>query len=199
MGRPRLAPSNPGGLTMLAKLRSRLRPPSAYEAFAIVLAFLALGSGSYAAISVTGKNVKNSSLTGKDIKNSSLTSSDVKNRSLLTKDFKPGQLPRGAKGDTGQNGTDAAANVVVRRTATSVLNNNLGTARADCQAGEKATGGGGIMNNASAPGYVSSYPSLAGTAGSAQQGMTPTAWTTSIVNNTGSTNLLNAFVVCVSR
>src|SRR4051794_40991367 len=105
MGRPRLAPSNPGGLTMLAKLRSRLRPPSGYEAFAIALAFLALGSGSYAALSVTGKNVKNSSLTGKDIKNNSVTGKDVKsirsgdvtNGSLLAQDFKAGQLPAGPK------------------------------------------------------------------------------------------------------
>jgi hypothetical protein len=54
------------------------RPPTAYEALAITMAFLALGGGSYAAISVTGKNVKNSSLTGRDVKNNSLTGSDVK-------------------------------------------------------------------------------------------------------------------------
>ena len=97
---------------MLSKLRSRLRWPTGYEAVAIALAFLALGSGSYAAITVTGKNVKNSSLTGKDVKNNSLTGSDVKSiksrdvsdRSLLAQDFKAGQLPAGAQGPKGDKG-----------------------------------------------------------------------------------------------
>jgi hypothetical protein len=87
--------------------------------------FVALGGSSYAAISVTGKDVKNSSLTGSDIKNSSLTGKDVKNNSLtgadvkniksgdvtdhslLAKDFKAGQLPQGPAGKTGATGKDA--------------------------------------------------------------------------------------------
>ena len=75
------------------------------------------GGSAYAAITVTGKNVKNSSLTGKDIKNSSLATADVKNRSLLAADFKPGQLPagaqgvQGAKGDTGPAGPFPDGNV----------------------------------------------------------------------------------------
>lgn len=40
--------------------------------------FVALGGSSYAAIKVTGKNVKDSSLSGKDIKNNSVTGKDVK-------------------------------------------------------------------------------------------------------------------------
>jgi hypothetical protein len=71
--------------------------------------FVALGGSSYAAIAITGKNVKDSSLTGRDIKNSSLTTSDVKNRSLLAQDFKAGQLPAGPKGDTGAAGAAGAA------------------------------------------------------------------------------------------
>ena len=85
--------------------------------------FVALGGSSYAAITITGKNVKNSSLTGKDIKNNSLTGSDVKgiksgdvtDRSLLAKDFKAGQLPagpqgpKGDKGDTGPPGPTVAS------------------------------------------------------------------------------------------
>jgi hypothetical protein len=70
----------------------------------VVALFVALGGTSYAALTITGKNVKNSSLTGADIKNSSLTSSDVKDGSLLSKDFKAGQLPAGPKGDTGPQG-----------------------------------------------------------------------------------------------
>jgi hypothetical protein len=86
---------------LLSKLRTRLTYANVVATLAL---FVALGGSSYAAISVTGKNVKNGSLTGKDIKNSSLTSSDVKNRSLLSKDFKSGQLPAGQQGPQGSKG-----------------------------------------------------------------------------------------------
>jgi hypothetical protein len=107
---------------MLAKLRARLTYANVVATLAL---FVALGGSSYAAISVTGKNVKNSSLTGSDIKNSSLTGKDVKNNSLtgsdiksirsgdvsdhslLAKDFKAGQLPQGATGTPGVPGKDA--------------------------------------------------------------------------------------------
>jgi len=65
---------------------------------------VALGGSSYAAIKVTGKNVKNSSLTGMDVKNSSLTTADVKDGSLLSGDFKVGQLPAGPAGPAGAAG-----------------------------------------------------------------------------------------------
>jgi hypothetical protein len=86
---------------VLAKLRNRLTFANVVSVLAL---FVALGGSSYAAIKVTGKNVKDSSLTGKDIKNSSLTTSDVKNRSLLSKDFKTGQLAAGPRGADGTNG-----------------------------------------------------------------------------------------------
>jgi hypothetical protein len=105
--------TNSGGFAVLAKLRS-YRPSHAVVVAYLAL-FVALGGSSYAAITVTGKNVKNSSLTGKDIKNNSLTGSDVKgiksgdvsDGSLLAKDFKAGQLPSGAQGPKGDKG-DAA-------------------------------------------------------------------------------------------
>ena len=95
---------------MLAKIRSRRPSPS--MVVALVALFVALGGSSYAALTVTGKNVKNSSLTGKDVRNNSLTGKDVKNlasgdvkdRSLLAKDFKSGQLPAGAQGIQGPAG-----------------------------------------------------------------------------------------------
>ena len=79
-----------------------------------------LGGSSYAAIKVTGKNVKDSSLTGKDLKNNSVTGADVKglgtgdvtDGALLGSDFKSGQLPagaQGAKGDKGDAGTAGTA------------------------------------------------------------------------------------------
>jgi hypothetical protein len=80
---------------------------------ATIAVFVALGGSSYAAMSVTGKNVKDATLTGADVKNRSLTgadlkpssvggsdirpdavnSDDVEDGSLLAADFKSGQLP----------------------------------------------------------------------------------------------------------
>jgi hypothetical protein len=86
---------------MFANLRSRLTFANVTSAMAL---FVALGGSSYAALTVTGKNVKDSSLTGADIKNSSLGTRDIKNRSLLGKDFKAGQLPAGPQGPQGPRG-----------------------------------------------------------------------------------------------
>jgi hypothetical protein len=95
---------------MLAK--SRFRRPSPAMVVALIALFVALGGSSYAALRVTGKNVKNSSLTGTDVKNNSLTGRDVKNlvsgdvkdSSLLAKDFKSGQRPAGPQGIQGAPG-----------------------------------------------------------------------------------------------
>ena len=95
-------------------MRQRL---SYANVMATVAVFIALGGSSYAAIKVTGKNVKDASLTGADIKNSTLGGSDIRahaiksddvaNGSLLQQDFAAGQLPaggQGPKGDTGATG-----------------------------------------------------------------------------------------------
>jgi hypothetical protein len=86
---------------MLAKLRARLTYANVMATIAV---FVALGGSSYAAITITGKNVKNRSLTGRDIKKNSLTSAEVRDQTLLAKDFEAGQLPAGPKGDKGDRG-----------------------------------------------------------------------------------------------
>jgi hypothetical protein len=58
--------------------------------------FVALGGSSYAAVAITGKDVRDNSLTGADVKNHSLTGVDVKNRSLTGKNIRPGSLTAGA-------------------------------------------------------------------------------------------------------
>jgi Collagen triple helix repeat (20 copies) len=66
--------------------------------------FAALGGSSYAAISITGKQVRDGSLSGRDVHNATLTSRDVRDQSLLARDFNADQLPAGAKGDPGPQG-----------------------------------------------------------------------------------------------
>ena len=88
---------------------ARLRPHLTYaNVVSSLCLFIVLGGSAYAATTITGKNVKNSSLTGGDIRNSSLTTKDVRNRSLFAADFKRGQLPTGARGPQGPQGLQGA-------------------------------------------------------------------------------------------
>lgn len=66
---------------------SRFRPSPAMLV-ALLALVLACAGTSYAAITVTGKNVQNNSLTGKDLKNGSVTGKDAKNGSFGGKDIK---------------------------------------------------------------------------------------------------------------
>ena len=91
---------------MRGLLRKR---PSPAMVVALLALFVAMGGTGYAALSITGKNVKNGSLTGADVKNNSLRSADVKNGNLLAKDFKAGQLPAGARGPQGPPGPATGA------------------------------------------------------------------------------------------
>jgi hypothetical protein len=125
--------------------------------------FAALGGSSYAAIAVTGAQVRDGSLTGKDVHNSSLTGRDVRNQSLLAQDFKPGQLPAGPQGPKGDKGDTGPAGVqgepglrgepglpgvsdYEQVTVDKKTNPNVSiftSAEATCPAGKVAVGGGG--------------------------------------------------------
>lgn len=86
---------------MKGKRRKRLSYANVVASLAL---FAALGGSSYAAISVTGAQVRDGSLSGRDVHNGSLTSRDVRDQSLLARDFRSGQLTQGPKGDPGERG-----------------------------------------------------------------------------------------------
>ena len=119
-------------------MKSITRRFRSHLSFANVMAtmavFIALGGTSYAAVMITGADVRDGSLTGRDVRDSSLGASDVINNSLgtgeirdgslngrdvrdsslgssdvidgslLARDFRPGQLQPGPKGDQGPAG-----------------------------------------------------------------------------------------------
>ena len=91
----------------MARLPSKL---SYANVMATIAVFIALGGSSYAAVKVSGKNVKDRSLTALDVKKGSLTTTEVRNGTLLRRDFAAGQLlggtqgPKGDKGDKGDTG-----------------------------------------------------------------------------------------------
>ncbi|MCW2923490.1 MAG: hypothetical protein JWM98_894 [Thermoleophilia bacterium] len=79
---------------------SRIRRRASYANVMATLAmFVALGGTSYAAVVLTGANIKDGTLTSKD----------VKDRSLLGADFKAGQLPAGEDGARGAAGAPGSA------------------------------------------------------------------------------------------
>jgi hypothetical protein len=179
------------------QLRSRLTYANVMATLAV---FIALGGSSYAALRITGKDVRDNSLTGADVKNLTgkdvrdnsltgadvrhLTSVDVSNGSLLAEDFARGQLPRGEKGDPGERGPSGATSVVVRTTDGASVSS---TADSDaivamCGPGERATGGGGQF---SAPdtGDVITRSSPTNAAGTiAVAGEIPVGWATRLHN-----------------
>lgn len=63
---------------------------------ALIISSLALvvatGGTSYAAVMITGADVRNGSLTGKDIKNKSILDKDIKNGTIASRDVKDGSL-----------------------------------------------------------------------------------------------------------
>jgi len=83
-------------------LRARLRARLDYANVVATLAlFVALGGSSYAAIKVTGREVRDESLTGRDIRDGSLRARDLRAGTL-----KSG--PRGERGATGAAGATGA-------------------------------------------------------------------------------------------
>src|SRR3954470_13003115 len=113
--------------------------------------FVAIGGSSYAALSVTGAQVRDGSLTGRDVRNGSLTGNDIHDRSLGAADFAPGQLPAGpagpkgepgAAGPAGPQGDAATTGLHVVTKAIAIGANGVAFPELLCPGGEKATGGG---------------------------------------------------------
>ncbi|HEY1357037.1 MAG TPA: hypothetical protein VGF21_01915 [Thermoleophilaceae bacterium] len=62
---------------------SRIKQHLTYANVTATLAlFIALGGSSYAALHITGRQIRNNSVTGKDIRNNSLTGRDVREKRL---------------------------------------------------------------------------------------------------------------------
>ena len=181
---------------MKAKLASRISYANVVATLAL---FVALGGSSYAAILITGKNVKDNSLTTKD----------VKNRSLLKKDFKAGQLPAGrqgatgapgapgAKGDTGAPGGPGAKGDTGAQGAPGVsgyeqvesglIANPAGTrsvGSVSCPAGKRVLGGGVIGLGGTTHSVNGSYPS------------SNTTWVAYMNNTSGGNLSFKVFAIC---
>ena len=172
--------------------QGRLRPsPSMAVAFAALM--VALGGTSYAIAQLPANSVGTKQLT-----KNAVNAAKVKDRSLLAKDFKSGQLPRGEQGPrgpagaagpagpAGPAGAAGATHVTVRVGAP-----DIGASVADCQAAERAVGGGGFTDDANAFLWDSTPNANSGT---------PTGWIAQamIADGTGTDANVTAYVICAA-
>jgi hypothetical protein len=184
-------------------VRARLTYANVMSSIAV---FMVLGGSAYAAATLPKNSVGSS-----QIANNAVTSAKVKDGSLLSKDFKPGQLVAGApgpagaagakgdRGDTGATGADGAAGattVRVRYVDIVTNNNTNGGGQANCNPGERATGGGVAMISGNAANIVYFQPGGAPTPPS--QGATPTGWTSSWYNTSGQTDTFRVYAICAA-
>jgi Collagen triple helix repeat (20 copies) len=206
--------------SVLRKATAARRPsPALVLAF---IALFAAGAGTATAGAlITGKQIKNRSITGKDIKRRSLTAKHFKGRLPAARRAVSGapgppgergaQGERGAAGPAGTNGAAGAngapgasgadgaqgpagaTNVVIRTATANVPHNGSGTATADCQAGERATGGGGRFLNLS-----QNYAWLLESRPVAASGAVPTSWTVTGGNISGAAATLEVYVICAA-
>jgi hypothetical protein len=185
---------------------------------ATVAVFIALGGSSYAAIKITGKNVKDASLTGADIKNSTLGGSDIRaqaiksadvaNGSLLQQDFAAGQLPaggQGPKGDPGAAGPQGVqgpkgtlVNVVVRNVFADIPPGGTLGHTAFCEPGEIMVGGMARPMADTEPLTITvSRPTINTESGESPDSGEPIgAWTGFATNSAGSTRTLVVSAFC---
>jgi hypothetical protein len=163
--------------------------------------FVAIGGSSYAALSVTGAQVRDGSLTGRDVRNNSLTGKDVRNGTLRTSDFAAGQLPSGAPGPQGPKGDAGAAGPAGQKgdAGTAALHKvskqfNLAGGeksflQAECPAGEKATGGGTEATSGDVRTLMSGPESVG-------LDQAPTGWAAGFQNDAGAERTVFVHVVC---
>jgi hypothetical protein len=177
---------------MLRRIRARLTYANVIATLAL---FIALGGSSYAALSLPKNSVK-----AKQIATGAVTSAEVKNGSLKSGDFNSASRAK-LKGPKGDKGAAGATNVVMRQGATvSVGVGAFGSATADCQSGERATGGG-VYNeaNVSVIAISSSYPTPNPTSRPPTgNGKVPTGWRVWVKNNGTSPYDVEAYVICAA-
>ncbi len=187
------------------KNKRRIRLTYANVVASIAL-FAALGGSSYAAISITGKQVRDASLSGRDVRNGSLTTGDVRDQSLLARDFKAGQLPVGPAGDRGAQGPTGPQGPIGPQglqgvpggpgisgyeivTSESPFSSDPGRgATADCPTGKVVIGGGGrVFGSVDGIALFASDPSMDGSSWSAEA--------REIVSNAGDWSVM-ALAIC---
>jgi hypothetical protein len=191
---------------MLKRLMRRHSSTVAYLAL-----FAALGGSAYAAVTVTGKNIKDGTVTGRDVKNRSLGTSKLSAKAVSSLAGQRGPAgpegpagpkgdrgpagPAGPKGETGPQGPQGPAGPAgpsgingwqyqVSSPGVSIPGNGDGSAQIDSPSGKKALGGGGGTNSYGV--YLSTSAPVDGGAG----------WVVNYHNTYPTPRTVYAWVIC---
>ena len=196
----------------------RIPRPTYGGVTATIALFAALGGTSYAAIAITGSDIRNGTLTGADLKNESVKgkdiddgtltgrdvrtgsigTSDIDDGSLLAGDFKAGELPSGPAGPAGPQGPGGMSDAVVRRADLTVPASSREEITANCAAGEVAVGGG-AGHSGLASGNIGVLYDLPVAAGSLPaSGEIATGWRAGVNNLVGAPRVLSVYVLCTT-
>lgn len=165
----------------------QIRRPSPALLVAFLALFVALGSGTYAAVklkanSVKTKNIKNGAVTQSKLASNAVTEGKIANGAVTNAKLAP----------------DAKSTAGITTLTTRIVSASLGPTgtfagvdlTAPCQAGEIATGGGGLINNDdNEVTYQASHPSPN------TNGTTPTGWTVRF-QITGIAHTVTTYAVC---
>ena len=171
-------------------------------AVAYLALFAALGGSAYAAVTVTGKNIKDGTITGRDVKNRSLGTSKLTATAVSSLVGRQGPAgPQGPKGDTGLKGDTGATGpqgpagpagpsgisgleYSVNSPGIPVASDSAGGGYVRCPAGKKALGGGASVDNANV--YVNTSAPL-------DDG---TGWRAYFINNSSTAVTVYAWAIC---
>jgi len=119
---------------------------------ATVALFVALGGTSIAAKNaLDGDTIQKRSIPGNRLVQNTVGSKEVKG--LVAKDFRPGQLPAGPPGATGETGPPGASGLQQVFNSSPVNTATPKNVTATCPPGKRAIGGGATHSNAS-PGLI---------------------------------------------
>ncbi len=159
--------------------------PSPAMVIAVIALIVALAGTAYAGSKIGSKQLKKNAVSTKKIKNNAVTSAKIANNAV-----------------TGAKLANGAVGVVMRQgPPVTFAPNDAKHVDANCNPGERATGGG-VYNEAQVGTLVvtSSYPTPNPTSPpSTGDGTTPTGWRVWLKNNTaGSSYTINGYVVCTS-
>jgi hypothetical protein len=171
-------------------------------AVAYLALFAALGGSAYAAVTVTGKQIKDATVTGKDVKNRSLGAGELSASALGSLRTAGERGPAGPQGEQGKQGPIGPAGATGQQGPSGVggLEYKVSSGKSipkdqtvgdqvNCTSGKVALGGGAAQFPSGAPmRVVSSAPG--GVNG------TSTGWSVQVHNQGGSAFSAFAWVVC---
>jgi hypothetical protein len=186
-------------------------------AVAYLALFAALGGSAYAAVTVTGKNIKDGTVTGRDVKNRSLGTNKLSTRAVSSLTGRPGPAgpqgergpvgptgpagPKGATGPAGPQGTPGPAGPTgpsgvsgwtYVTAARAIPVGSYTSWSADCPNGKKPLGGG------VSPQTLSRYVQIIASAPSTTAAGEATGWTVTLYKESGSEITAYAWVICAN-